>query len=93
MRNSVIKASVLALVVGLAGGCATTEQIAEIKAMAEKAQSSANAAQQRADGAAASAAEALDAARRAESAAQAAQACCDANTSRLDKMFEQTMKK
>ena len=93
MKNTVIKASVLALVLGLMGGCATTEQIAEVKAMAEKAQSSANSAQQRADSAAAAAAEAMAAARHAESAAQAAQDCCNANTSRLDKMFEQTMKK
>lgn len=93
MRNSVIKASILALVVGLAGGCATTEQIAEIKAMAEKAQSSANAAQQRADSAASAAAEAMEAARRAESAAQAAQDCCNAQKDRLDKAIEGMMKK
>lgn len=93
MKNTVIKACILALAMGLIGGCATTEQIAEVKSMAEKAQSSANAAQQRADSAAAAAAEAMEAARHAESAAQAAQDCCNANTSRLDKMFEQTMKK
>ena len=34
MKNTVITASILALALGLMGGCATTEQIAEIKSMA-----------------------------------------------------------
>ena len=93
MKNTVIKASVLALALGQLGGCATTEQIAEIKSMAEKAQSSANAAQQRADSAAATAAEALDTARRAGSAAQAALDCCNSEKGRLDKAIEGMMKK
>lgn len=93
MKKPLLRASILALAVGIAGGCATTEQIAEIKSMAEKAQASANSAQQRADSAAATASEALDAARRAEAAAQAAQDCCNQNSSRLDKMFEKAMQK
>jgi len=93
MRTTLMRASILALALGVAGGCATTEQIAEIKSMAERAQSSADAAGQRADSALATANEALATAKRAESTAQSALDCCNQNTSRLDKMYEQIMKK
>lgn len=93
MKKTLIKASILALAVGVAGGCATTEQIEEIKSMASSAQSAANTAQQRADNAVSVANQAMDAARAAQSAADAAMACCNDNTSRLDKMFEKAMQK
>jgi murein lipoprotein len=93
MKTAVLKASVLALALGVAGGCATTEQINEIRSLAERAQSSANAAQQRADSAASTANEALQTAKRAESLAQSAMDCCNQATSRMDKMFEKAMKK
>ena len=93
MKTTVIRASLLALAFGLLSGCATTEQIAEIKAMAEKAQATASSASSKADSAAAAAADAMEAARRAESAAQAAQACCNEQKSRLDRALEDIMKK
>ncbi|MBI2969778.1 MAG: hypothetical protein HYY36_03465 [Gammaproteobacteria bacterium] len=93
MKRTLIRASILALAVGVAGGCATTEQINEIKSMAQSAQSTANAAQQRADNALSVANQALDAARSAQSAADAAMACCNDNKSRLDRMFEKAMQK
>ena len=93
MKRTLIRASLLALVVGAAGGCATTEQINEIRSMAERAQSTATSAQQRADNALSVANQALDAARAAQSAAEGAQDCCNENRSRLDRMFEKAMAK
>ena len=85
------------LIEGLAlatlGGCATTEEIAQIRATAEKALSTANSATSRADNALSVANSALDAANSAQSTAEAAQACCSENSSRLDRMFEKAMAK
>ena len=93
MKRTLLRASVLALALGLIAGCATVEQVNEVKAMAERAQSSADSAGQRADSALATANQALEAANRAESTAQSALDCCNQNTSRLDKMFEKAMQK
>ncbi len=93
MTSSMLKAGVLAAVLAMAGGCATTEQLAEVKTMASNAQSAAAAAQSRADAAMAAANSAMDAARAAQSSADAAQACCNDQKSRLDKIVEDMMKK
>ena len=93
MKTTLIKASILALAIGSLGGCATTEEIAEIRALAQNAQSAANSASQTADNALATANRALDAANSAQAAADAAAECCNANTSRLDRMFEKAMQK
>jgi len=93
MKITPIRASILAAVLAVAGGCATTEQIAEIRAIAESAQSSANNAASQASSALSTANQALDAARSAQSAARAAQDCCDANTNKIDRAFEKAMAK
>ena len=93
MKTTIVKATAIALALGMLGGCATTEEIAQIRATAEKALSTANSATSRADNALSVANSALDAANSAQSTAEAAQACCSENTSRLDKMFEKAMAK
>lgn len=93
MKITPIKTVVIAMALAIASGCSSTSEIAEIRTIAESAQSTANNAASQASSALSTANQALDAARAAQSAANAAQACCDANTSRLDKLFEQVMKK
>ncbi len=93
MKRTLYKAALVATVLGLVSGCATTEQLAEVRSIAESAQSSANGAASRADNALSTANDALDAARKAQSAAEAAANCCSANTDRLDRMFEKAMMK
>ncbi len=93
MKRTLIKAVLLVSVFGLVSGCATTEQIAQIQATADKAMAAANNAAQRADNAMSTANEALDAARSAQSAAQSALECCNENSSKLDRMFEKAMAK
>lgn len=93
MKTTIVKALTVALALGTLGGCATTEQIAQIRSTAEQALSTANSATQRADNALSVANSALDAAKSAQSAADSAAACCRENTSRLDKMFEKAMQK
>jgi sensor c-di-GMP phosphodiesterase-like protein len=93
MKITLIKVAFLAMALVLAGGCATTEQIDEIRSIANSAQSTANNAASQASSALSAANRALDAARAAQTAANAAQACCDANTSRIDRAFEQSMQK
>lgn len=93
MKRTLIKASILATVFGLLCGCATTEQIAQIQATADKALAAANSASERANNALSTANQALDAARSAQAAADAAQACCNENSTKLDRMFEKAMQK
>ncbi len=93
MKRTLYKAALVATVLGLLSGCASTDQIAEIKSMAQSAQSTANGAAARADNALSTANDALDAARKAQSPAEAAAKCCSANTDRLDRMFEKAMMK
>jgi hypothetical protein len=58
-------AAAAALTAGILGGCATTQQVEEAKALAQQALDKAN----------------------------AAQACCDANTDRVNRMYQKIMSK
>ena len=93
MKITPIKVTILAMALALAGGCATQQEIDEIRTIANSAQSTANNAASQASSALSTANQALDAARAAERAATAAQDCCDANTSKIDRAFEQAMQK
>lgn len=94
MKRTLMQVSVLALVLGLLGGCAATpQQIDEVKAMAQKAMDTANDANGTANNAMSTANEALDTARKAQSAAENALDCCNANSSKIDRMFEKAMRK
>jgi hypothetical protein len=57
--------AIAVLTVGILGGCATTQQVEEAKALAQQALDKAN----------------------------AAQACCDANTDRVNRMYQKIMSK
>jgi len=93
MKITLIKATIIAMALAVAGGCANQTTIDEVRAIAESAQSTANNAASQASSALSTANQALDAARAAQSAAKAAQDCCNANTTKIDRMFEQAMKK
>ena len=100
MKRTLVKVTFFAAVLMVLGGCATTEQLNEVRAIAESAQSAANSAGSAADSAAsaansaaAAANQAMDAAQAAQSAADASMACCNENTSKLDRMFEKAMQK
>lgn len=94
MKRTLMQVSVLALVLGLLGGCAVTpQQLDEVKAMAQKANDTADAASSQASSALSTANEALDTARKAQSAAENALDCCNANSSKIDRMFEKAMRK
>ena len=90
MKNALLHVSVLTAIIGIAAGCATKGDLDEVRATAETALSEARAAR---DAAGAGGQDALSAAQDAKSAAQAAQACCNENTTRLDRMFEKAMRK
>ena len=100
MKRTLVKVAFFATVMMILGGCATVEQLNEVRAIAESAQSAANSAgsaassaASAADSAAAAANQAMEAAGSAQSAADAAMACCNENTSKLDRMFEKAMAK
>ena len=57
---------------GILSGCATTDQLNEVKAIAERADQKAS---------------------KAMEAAQDAQACCNANSDKLNKMYQKMMSK
>ena len=100
MKRTLVKVTLVAAVLMILGGCATVEQLNEVRAIAENAQSAASSAASAA-GSAASAADsamstansAANAASAAQSAADAAMACCNENSSKLDRMFEKAMQK
>lgn len=86
MKNNLLHVSVLTAIIGMAAGCATKEDLDSVRATAETALSEARAARETGQ-------EAMSAAQDAKSSADAAQACCNENTSRLDRMFEKAMRK
>jgi hypothetical protein len=95
-----LKATAAALVLISAAGCATTKDVQEARAAADKAAQQATAAQSSADSAARSAAAAKSAADSAQStanqalqAAQAAQAGVDATNEKIDRVFKKSVSK
>ena len=100
MKRTLIKVTFFAAVLMILGGCATVEQLNEVRAIAENAQSAASSAASAAssaasaaDSATSTANSAASAASAAQSAADAANACCNENSSKLDRMFEKAMQK
>ncbi len=100
MMKNLLKVSALALVFGLASGCASQEAIERAQTTADNAardaaaaRSAAEAARAAADSAAQTAASAQSTADQALRAANGAQSCCDANRDRLERMFQRTMQK
>ena len=95
---SILGASLL--LVGLLGGCATTEELNAVKATADaasqkadQANATANAAKASADQANATAARAEATANEAKSTADAAKAESASTSEKLDRMFKKTMQK
>ena len=93
MQTKLIKVSVLALSMGLVSGCADMSQVEAAKAAADAAMARANDAYNLAQNAHTVGSEAAYAADQAQKDAQAALACCNENSSRLDRMFEKAMMK
>ena len=100
MMKNVLKVGAAVLVLGVASGCANTAAMDEIRETAEAAardaaaaRTAAEAARTAADRASQQAASAQSAANQALSAANSAQSCCDANTERLERMFQRSMSK
>ncbi len=86
MKNTLLHVSVLAAIIGIAAGCATKEDLDAVRATAETALSEARDAKQTGEAA-------MSTAQEAKGAADAAQACCNENSTRLDRMFEKAMRK
>jgi len=79
--------------IGLGAGCASTDDIEEIRSMAREAKGAADRAERTAKRAESRATEAQRQAEQALTAANAAQACCTANTEKLNRMFKKSMTK
>lgn len=90
MTGKWIKMAGLAALVASAAGCANNE---ELKAQIQQAMQTAEAAQSTASSAQATAQSAQQTADQALSAAQEAKACCQANSQRIERMFETSMRK
>jgi len=93
MQTKLIKLSILALSMGLVGGCATTEQIQAVEAKADAAMARANEAYDLAQIAHTVSSEADYDAKQAQKSADAALACCNDNANKLGRMFEKAMMK
>lgn len=75
------------------GGCATTKEVADLRASVQSASDSAAAAKSTADAAMKEAAAARAAAERAEKAAMDAKAAAEATDAKIDNMFKKSMQK
>ena len=99
MMKNVLKVAAAVLVLGTAAGCTNTELLNEVRAKADAAAADAASAKTAAEAARAAdrasqqAASAASTANQALSAANSAQSCCDANTERLERMFQRSMSK
>lgn len=94
MTKNLFKGLVLAGLVAGAAGCATTtvteEDVNAVRAMAQEAQRTAEAAQASANAAQRSADGAMQ---EAQKVRQEARQCCEANSRRIERMFEESQKK
>lgn len=96
MQNSLIsttRVTVLALSVGLIGGCASTSDLERVEGIANQAASDAAAAKAAATGAQSAARDSAAAAAEAQRTGDAAQRCCSENSEKLDRMFHKAMHK
>ena len=93
MQSKIIKVSVLALSLGMLGGCADMTQIDAAKAEAAAAMAKATEAYNLAALGHGIASEAAYTAQQAQSTANSALECCNANSQKLDRMFEKAMMK
>jgi hypothetical protein len=101
--RKILSLAVIAVVMGALSGCASSvkpEQLAAVEAKinsamseARSASSAAKSAMDAATASADAATAAAAAAAQAQSTADAAMACCGENKDRIERMFEQTMKK
>jgi chitinase len=91
--SKIMKVSVLALSLAMLGGCADMTQVEEAKAAAAAAMAKATDAYNLAQTGHNIASEAAYAASQAQSTAEAALECCNANSQKLDRMFEKAMMK
>ena len=90
-----IRMAIVAVILGGLSACATVkpEQLAAVEAKANSAMSEARSASSAAKSAMDAATAAGTAAAAAQSSADAAMACCGENKDRIERMFEQMMKK
>ena len=93
MQSKIIKVTVLALSLGMLGGCADMAQVEKAQATADAAMSKANEAYKLAQKVHSIASDASYSAKQAQETADEALACCNANSEKLDRMFEKAMAK
>ena len=95
MQMRLIKATIVAAAVAMAGGCATItpEQFDAVRATAEAAAADANQAMGTANNALSVANEANITALEAQKSAETALACCNDNASKIDRAFTRAMAK
>ncbi len=92
-RNAAAKALIGGFALALAAGCASTQQLNEVRAEAEEAKRMAAEATARLEAAQSSIQQALEAARAAQAAADASQNCCTDLERKLDRALEDMQNK
>lgn len=93
MQSKIIKVSVLALSLGMLGGCADMTKVDAAKAAADAAMAKATDAYNLASISHNIASEAAYTAQQAQATAESGLECCNANSQKLDRMFEKAMMK
>ena len=95
MNKKLVKVSALAFVLAMCAGCQqiTREEFEAVKSTANTALSEARSAKSAADSAANAASAAQNTANEAQKTAEEANSCCQANTSKIEELFKQKMRK
>jgi hypothetical protein len=95
MQMKFVKVSALAMLLAMTAGCQqiTREEFEAVKSTADTALSEARAAKSAADAAAAAASAAQASADAAKSAADQANACCQANSDKIQQLWDRIMRK
>jgi|GEM_PF-1036648 len=92
-RKVALKATVAAILLALAAGCATTAQVEQAQAEAAEAKRIAEEAQRSVENARSMMQQAMEAARAAQAAADASQNCCNDLERKLDRALQDMQRK
>ena len=85
--------AIITAFIGLSMGCATTQQLEELKQQLETVESTASQANTKAERAQSDADAAMAAVEESKTMADESQACCRANSEKINRMFDQVQRK
>ncbi|MCP4409592.1 MAG: hypothetical protein GY807_17945 [Gammaproteobacteria bacterium] len=93
LSSRILSVALVAIFIGLTVGCASTQEVANLKQQLEEAQATASQAATQSEDAKATADAAMSAAEEAKVLAEDSAACCTATNEKINRMFNQVQQK